>query len=126
MPIQRQKPTSDALLTVEDAIALPRIAIESLGPAVEEGRFAAKAVAGRPVTVQAVIFAEGHDKLSAQVVWCRAGEGAHQSVALQNLGNDHWQAQFVCEQPAKVEFYVEAWLDTYLTYCDELDKKFTA
>ncbi|MFA5493745.1 MAG: alpha-1,4-glucan--maltose-1-phosphate maltosyltransferase [Porticoccaceae bacterium] len=126
MPGQRKKPTSPAMLTVDKALGLPRIAIEALHPVVEEGRFAAKAVAGRPVIVQAVIFADGHDQLSAQLVWRRAGAGARQAVPLRNLGNDHWQAQFVCEKPARVEFHVEAWLDSYLTYCDELRKKFAA
>jgi starch synthase (maltosyl-transferring) len=45
---------------MEDALAMPRIAIESLDPVVEQGRFAAKAIVGTPVRVSAVIFADGH------------------------------------------------------------------
>ncbi|MED5501689.1 MAG: maltotransferase domain-containing protein, partial [Pseudomonadota bacterium] len=48
----------------------PRIAIEAVQPSLEQGRFAAKAIAGRPVTVSAVIFADGHDVLAAAVNWC--------------------------------------------------------
>lgn len=36
-------------LQLDEALAFPRIAIESVEPQLEGGRFAAKAIAGRPV-----------------------------------------------------------------------------
>jgi starch synthase (maltosyl-transferring) len=53
-------PHNDYQWRMEDALAMPRIAIESLDPVVEQGRFAAKAIVGTPVRVSAVIFADGH------------------------------------------------------------------
>ena len=44
-------------LSLERALELPRLAIEEVEPQVEQGRFAAKAIAGDKVTVSALIFA---------------------------------------------------------------------
>ena len=121
---ERRSPGEE--LDIDRAVNAPRIAIEHIEPQVCGGRFAAKALVERPITVTAVIFADGHDKLSAQLKW-RPVDGAHwHSAPLLHLGNDHWQGKFVCEEPARVEFVVEAWMDTYLSFCDELGKKFSA
>jgi starch synthase (maltosyl-transferring) len=42
-----------------------RVVIESVSPIVDDGRFPAKRVAGDVVFVEADIFADGHDLLSA-------------------------------------------------------------
>lgn len=50
------------------AAARPRIAVERVSPAVDGGRFAAKAVAGEEIPVEADIFADGHERLAAAVL----------------------------------------------------------
>ena len=50
---------------LEQALQMPRIAIESTLPVVDDGRFAAKAIIGQPVMVTSRIFADGHDQLAA-------------------------------------------------------------
>lgn len=113
-------------LSLEEALACPRIAIEAVEPVVDGGRFAAKAIAGEPRTVSAVIFADGHDKLAAQLLWRESREAQWQRVPMQPLGNDHWQARFVPPRVGRVVFAVEAWWDLYASYCDELAKKHAA
>ena len=54
---------------LEQALQMPRIAIESTLPVVDDGRFAAKAIIGQPVMVTSRIFADGHDQLAAAVCW---------------------------------------------------------
>lgn len=113
-------------LTIKEAVALPRIAIESVEPLIEDGRFAAKAVQGRSRTVTAVIFTDGHEKLACQVLWRDPLAGDWERIPMRSLGNDHWQAEFTPRQLGRGEFAIEAWIDTYATYCDELKKKFAA
>ena len=113
-------------LTLEQAVALPRLAIESVEPVVENGRFAAKATVGRPVTVSAVVFSDGHDKLAGNLLWRRVEDEQWQTAALESLGHDRWQASLTPEQPGRLVFAIEAWLDVFATYCDELEKKFAA
>ena len=119
-------PHNDYVLRVEDALAMPRIAIESIEPVVEQGRFAAKAIVGMPVTVGAVIFADGHDKLAGDLLWREVDEVQWQRLPLKFLGNDHWQASFTPKQVGRALFAIEAWWDIYASYCYELQKKYSA
>jgi starch synthase (maltosyl-transferring) len=115
-----------AVLSVENALASPRIAIESVQPVIEGGRFAAKAIAGRPVIVSAVVFADGHEQLGGQLLWRELSEQSWQRAPLNPSGNDHWQAEFTPQHCGRVEFAIEAWIDPWASYCDELKKKFEA
>ncbi|MBM7061905.1 alpha-1,4-glucan--maltose-1-phosphate maltosyltransferase [Pseudomonas sp. UL073] len=118
--------TLSGSLRIEEAIDLPRIAIEAVSPTVEGGRFAAKAIAGRTLTVRAVLIADGHDKLGARVVWRELPAGDWQHVPLKPLGNDRWEAHFVPPRACRLAFAVEAWWDVYASYADELKKKYAA
>lgn len=115
----------EAALTAARA---PRIAIESVQPSLEQGRFAAKAIAGQPVEVSAVIFADGHDVLAAAVAWyddqgqCRR-EPMH---LVRPLGLDIWAASFTPQRLGRHSFAIEAWWDVFGTYREELFKKHQA
>ena len=111
---------------LEEALQMPRIAIESTLPVLDEGRFAAKAVIGQPVVVTSKIFADGHDQLAAAVCWREKGETSWRRARLKLLGNDAWQGQFTPTQVAEHEFVIEAWWDVFESYRYELSKKHTA
>ena len=114
------------VLSLDDALQLPRIAIEAVQPQVEAGRFAAKAIQGRPLDVSAVIFADGHEKLGGRLIWRSVRDSTWQRAPLKFDKNDIWRARFVPDQLGRMEFAVEAWIDPYASYCDELKKKFNA
>src|SRR5690606_19022335 len=78
---------------LEEALTLPRIAIEAVEPVVDGGRFAAKAISGQPVTVSAVIFADGHDQLAAERLWRPVTYTRWQRVPLTFISNDHWDVE---------------------------------
>lgn len=104
----------------------PRLAIEGVDPAVEGGRFAAKALIHKPVRFGAVIFVDGHEQLAADVLWRMVGQEHWQRIAMQSVGNDHWTACLVPDTVGSIEFAIEAWLDHYASFRDELLKKFGA
>ncbi|HSC84613.1 MAG TPA: maltotransferase domain-containing protein, partial [Pseudomonas sp.] len=112
--------------TAMHAACSPRLAIEDVQPVVEGGRFAVKCLCHRPVTVTAVIFADGHEQLAANLLWRTEGQENWQRVAMQPLGNDHWTAGLVPHEVARLEFAIEAWQDPYASYCNELLKKLGA
>ncbi|TDX25359.1 alpha-1,4-glucan:maltose-1-phosphate maltosyltransferase [Modicisalibacter xianhensis] len=113
---------------VQAAAQSPRIAIESVQPSLEHGRFAAKAIAGEPVTVSAVIFADGHDVLAAAVNWCDdQGQCRREPMHLvRPLGKDIWETSFIPHRVGRHTFVIEAWWDVFGTYRDELFKKHQA
>jgi starch synthase (maltosyl-transferring) len=110
----------------ETASQTPRIAIESVSPTVDNGAFAAKGIAGQPITVKATIFADGHDKLAAAVLWRVEGDEDWQQVPLELQTNDLWQCEFTPIHVARHEFVVQAWWDVYGSYRYELEKKYGA
>ena len=113
-------------LSVNEAVSLPRIAIESVAPVVEGGRFPAKGVAGRSMDITAVVFTDGHDKLVVNVRWRHLGDDTWHVVPMGFLGNDHWQAAIRPEQPDRYQYVIEAWRDLYASFYDELEKKYRA
>ncbi|MDG9924222.1 MULTISPECIES: alpha-1,4-glucan--maltose-1-phosphate maltosyltransferase [unclassified Pseudomonas] len=117
---------AEARVNASLAAATPRIAIESVTPQVEGGRFAAKCLVGQPLAVDAVIFTDGHDQIAAALLWRGAGEQQWQRVPLQAQGNDRWRGWLVPEAPGRAEFVIEAWQDIYASYHYELKKKYAA
>ena len=112
--------------TVTHAIAQPRLAIEALQPILEGGRFASKCLSGRPLPVSAVIFSDGHEQLAADLLWRASGEATWQRTPMQALGNDRWSAVLRIDQQGRAEFAIEAWLDVYASFRQELVKKIGA
>ena len=112
--------------TVTHAIAQPRLAIEALQPILEGGRFASKCLSGRPLPVSAVIFSDGHEQLAADLLWRANGEATWQRTPMQALGNDRWSAVLRIDQQGRAEFAIEAWLDVYASFRQELVKKLGA
>lgn len=120
LPIQQAE--TGAILAAQQ----PRLAIEGVEPVVEGGRFAAKCLSHQPLDIGAVIFADGHDQLAADLLWRKAGEADWQRVPMQALGNDLWTARLVPDAVGRAEFAIEAWVDLYASYRYELLKKFGA
>src|SRR3546814_20895488 len=79
---------------LEEALQMPRIAIESTLPVLDEGRFAAKAVIGQPVVVTSKLFADGHDQLASAVSWREKGDTTWRRARMQLVGHDDRSGQF--------------------------------
>lgn len=114
------------LLSVDQAIASPRIAIEAVAPAVEDGRCAAKALIGRPVRLSAVLICDGHGKLGAEVQWCMHGDPDWQALSMTDAGNDLWYVELTPMRIGLLHFRVQAWVDEWASFTDELGKKYQA
>src|SRR5690554_4489379 len=107
---------------VEQAMATPRIAIESVSPVLEQGNCAAKALIGRCVALSAVLICDGHGKLAGEVLWCREADDDWQALSLVPLGNDLWQAELTPRRAGMLHFMIQAWVDVWASFCDELSK----
>ncbi|PZQ17055.1 MAG: alpha-1,4-glucan--maltose-1-phosphate maltosyltransferase [Ancylobacter novellus] len=106
-----------------DAAQRPRIAIEAVTPSVDDGRFPVKTIAGRPVTVEADIFADGHEVLRAEVLWRGPKGGEWKRAPMTELVNDRWRGGFTPDEIGRQEFLVEAWWDDFGTFRRDLTKK---
>ncbi|HEY1749689.1 MAG TPA: maltotransferase domain-containing protein [Caulobacteraceae bacterium] len=122
----RLKP-QPARAAATSAAAASRIAIEAVFPAPPDGEdFAAKAVVGEAVEVEADIFAEGHSALAADLLYRPADRDAWRRAPMAPLGNDRWRGSFPLERLGRWEFRIEAWLDEFGGYAAGLAKKLAA
>ncbi|WP_084697944.1 alpha-1,4-glucan--maltose-1-phosphate maltosyltransferase [Muricoccus aerilatus] len=110
----------------EQGVALPRIGIEAVTPLVDGGRFPVKRTVGEVITVEADIVADTHATFGVALLWRTADEKGWREVRMRPLGNDRWTASFPLERMGRYVFAVEAWLDVFAGYRDELSKKHAA
>jgi len=100
-----------------------RVIIEDASPQVDGGRFPAKRVAGDAVAVEADIFADGHDLISAVVLHRHESETKWSEVRMRPLVNDRWRGEITVETIGFHHFTIEAWIDHYLTWRRDLAKR---
>ena len=104
--------------------------IEAVVPEVDAGRFPAKRAVGETVTVEADIFADGHDVLAAVLRYRHlpmAGEEpAWTEVPMGPLVNDRWRGEFPVTELGRYRFTLEGWIDHFETWTRQLSKRLQA
>jgi starch synthase (maltosyl-transferring) len=108
---------------VRQAAKAPRIAIENISPCIDSGRFRAKRCVGDTLHVEADLFGEGHDRIAAAVRWREIDDDDWHEVAMHSLVNDRWHAKFLLPNVGTFEYQIEAWIDVFGAYRDEIQKK---
>ena len=100
------------------------VIIESIAPQLDGGRYAVKRAIGQDLAVEADIFKEGHDVVSARLKWRRKGETAWSETVMGPLINDRWRGVIPVTSAGENEYTVEAWGDTFKSWQEEIHKKF--
>jgi starch synthase (maltosyl-transferring) len=108
------------------AAALSPVVIDNVTPQVSGGPFAVKRIIGRPITVEAEVYADGHDMLAAELLWRAADDKDWQRVPLLPIANDRWRGTMMPKRIGRHLFAIEAWRDEYATLCHALDVKHRA
>ena len=101
---------------MSDCRCQQRVVVENVKPAVDDGRFPIKRVAGGTVEVTADVFADGHDVVTAVLLYRRSGDEAWSETPMAPLGNDAWTAGFDVPALGRYEYTVEAWVDRFSTW----------
>ncbi len=106
----------------------PTCVIENVQPLVEGGRYPVKRAVGEDITVEADVFKDGHDIVSAVLKWRKRGAARWYETPMTPIpnGNDRWRGTFSVFENAVYEFTVEAWGDTFLSWQHEFHLKFAA
>ena len=123
-PVRNGKKSSKR--EVNAAAALSAVVIEHVAPAVNGGAFAAKHVVGKPLVIEADIFADGHDLLGAEVLWWSADEDERKAAKLTHIANDRWRATLMPDRIGRHYFSVEAWRNEYGSLAHGLEVKHRA
>jgi starch synthase (maltosyl-transferring) len=108
------------------ALPLRRPAIDSVSPCIDRGRFPIKRTVGETVDVTAALHADGHDLLSAAVLFKPASATAWRESPMMDQGNDLWRGEFAIESLEPYRYTVQAWINSYLTWQTDLSKRWQA
>ena len=121
-----------------------RVVIEAVTPEVDAGRFPAKRAVGETVTVEADVFADGHDAIAAILKHKvlpiptgvppaqpggapKAAEGPDWiETPMTPLVNDRWRGDFRVTELGRYVFTVEGWVDHFETWSRQLAKRVQA
>ncbi|HEU5077911.1 MAG TPA: alpha-1,4-glucan--maltose-1-phosphate maltosyltransferase [Opitutaceae bacterium] len=100
-----------------------RVVIETITPAVDGGRYAIKRTIGEIVSVEADIFADGHDMIAASLLYRHNADTSWRETPMKFFDNDRWQASFSIDRVGSYSFTIKAWIDHFLTWRRDLEKK---
>ncbi|RJR19723.1 MAG: alpha-1,4-glucan--maltose-1-phosphate maltosyltransferase [Nitrospiraceae bacterium] len=103
-----------------------RVVIENVKPEIDGGRYPVKRVVGEAVTVTADIFTDGHDSISASLLYRRDSESGWKESPMKFISNDSWHGEFTVEQAGKYYYTVRAWIDHFTTWQKDLKKRVDA
>ena len=106
--------TSNSLESMERG--RQRAVIEVVLPKIAASRYALKRTVGERVVVEADIFADGHEALSAVLKYRLEKDEAWLEVAMIPLGSDCWRGEFEVREPGVYCYTVAAWVDRFKTW----------
>ncbi len=103
-----------------------RIVIEGVKPELDGGRFSIKRIIGDRIVVEADIFADGHDILSAALLYRKESDTEWIEDPMELLSNDRWRASFVVPRPGRYLYTIEAWPNRFKTWQQDIVRKIEA
>ncbi len=104
--------------------SLPHVVIENISPELDGGRHPVKRTIGDVVEVGADIYKDGHDLISARVLYRLSGEKTWQSTPMRyEFDPDRWFGNFTPDRLGRWEYCVEAWPAHYRSWRSDLEKR---
>jgi len=103
-----------------------RVVIEGVSPEIDGGLFPVKRSAGEKVVVEADVFTDGHDLVSCLLLFRKEEDLKWEAVAMEPLVNDRWRASFRVGQLGRYRYTIEAWVDRFKTWRQDMKKRVDA
>jgi starch synthase (maltosyl-transferring) len=103
-----------------------RVVIEDVKPEINGGRFPAKRVVGERIIVEADIFADGHDAVSAVLLYRNENQSRWTEAAMTPLINDRWRGTFEVTETGSYRYTLQGWVDGFKSWHKHFLKKMAA
>lgn len=113
-------------MTMTDSDGRRRVVIEALAPQVDGGRFPIKRVDGEAVTVEADVFADGHDAVNCRLLYRHETDEQWREASMTLLGNDRWRGRFAVTALGCYHYTVCGWVDHFLSWSHDLKRRVEA
>ncbi len=106
----------------------PTVVIENVSPLVDGGRYPIKRCVGEDAEIEADVFKDGHDVVSAVLKWRRVGDAKWSETPMTPIPKamDRWRGTMSVFENAVYEFTIEAWGDFFRTWQHEFSTKLDA
>ena len=114
-------PAGKSIVAVVDGTR--RAVIENVRPQVDAGRFPIKRIVGETVTVEADVFADGHDAVRCVLRHRHEQQTAWRETEMQALANDTFRAEFAVDELGRYRYTVLAWVDRFLSWRQEFARR---
>ncbi len=100
-----------------------RVVIEKVDPRIDGGLYPVKRVVGEKVVVSANVFADGHESVTAVMLWKKQDASSWKRVRMKAMGNDRWAASFTIDELTGYSYTVRAALDRFGSWRNDIRKK---
>ncbi|MGH9715511.1 MAG: alpha-1,4-glucan--maltose-1-phosphate maltosyltransferase [Candidatus Acidiferrales bacterium] len=100
-----------------------RTMIESVRPEIDGGQFPIKRTVGEKVEVTADIFCDGHDWLSARLLYRTKSQSGWNSSPMREVVNDRWTGAFRIGTQELHLYTLQAWPDAFKSWVRDLKKR---
>ncbi len=106
--------------------ATSRVVIETVTPEIDGGRFPIKRTVGDQVLVEADVFTDGNDAITAVLLYGKAADSRWREAPMTLLVNDRWQGRFTVTEVGRYHYTLEAWVDRFASWRRDLEKRLEA
>ncbi|MGA9534738.1 MAG: maltotransferase domain-containing protein, partial [Desulfobacterales bacterium] len=106
--------------------ARQRVVVSGVTPEIADGRYPIKRARDERVRVEADIFADSHDALSAVLLVRRQKDDRWNVLSMRSLVNDRWYGSFLVDELGRYVYTLQAWVDRFKTWRRDLQKKVAA
>ncbi|MDH5695217.1 MAG: alpha-1,4-glucan--maltose-1-phosphate maltosyltransferase [Dehalococcoidia bacterium] len=103
-----------------------RVVIEAVKLEINHRSFPIKRIIGDTVIVEADIFSDSHDALSAVLLYRKEGDSQWAEVPMELLVNDQWRGSFRVTELGRYNYTLMAWVDQFKSWRQDLVKKVEA
>lgn len=100
-----------------------RVVIEAVAPEIDGGRFPIKRTRGESVVVEADVLVDGHEVISAIVLFRREQDKQWHEAPMTPLVNDRWRGVFAVAEIGRYVYALSAWVDRFKSWRRDLRKK---
>jgi starch synthase (maltosyl-transferring) len=101
--------------------------VERVRPQVDCGRFPVKRTIGERLTIEADVFADGHDEISCQLLYRHEDDMEWRVSPMARLdGGDRWRGEFPVSQLGRYVYTVEGWIDRFGTWRRDMLRRMAA
>jgi len=101
----------------------PTVVIEKITPLIDGGRYPIKRIPGEALHIEADIFKDGHDLVTAMLRWRPADSAEWQEAPMRPLVNDRWEGRCTFSSIGPWEITIQAWGDVFRSWRSEFEKK---